>query len=616
MGGLYKNLWRYAAGARLRLVTCSLMLIGAALLELVSPWLASRAIDMLQKNEPGALVHAAYYVAAILLASGAAWALHGPGRVGERTVALLIRQKFTDALYAKLMRLPMSWHDRHHSGEVQQRISQSTIALYSFAQSQFSYLKSTVHFIGAAAALILFSPALGLLALAGYVGVAYLMVRFDGPLMRLAEAENAAERKYQAKLLDFLGNVSTVFSLRMQQTSRQLVNERLSNVFVPQKKSIVLVEAKWCAADLLSVVLTWGLVVAAAWPGRNSGGAVVLGSVFLVHQYAQQARGVVLSAADKFQSFARTRTDVASAEAIWTATEMPSAGEPVTGNWSRLAVKGLCYEHPAINENAAEQAPAGLHHVSLTFERGDRVALIGHSGSGKSTLMRVLAGHYAPTQQHFDIDTQPYPRTRHLGSISTLIPQEADVFEASVRENISLSGAHSDEEIARVVHASAFDGVMAGMGMTLDTPITERGFNLSGGQRQRLCLARGLLAARSSSLIMLDEPTSALDPVTEETVLGRISAAFPDACLLASVHRMSLLHHFNKVVMMANGRVQDVGTVDELLARQPAFRDMLKQPGTASLDMLPPALDLNAPAANQATVSADSGLVADDVAVA
>jgi len=616
MGGLYKNLWRYAAGARLRLVTCSLMLIGAALLELVSPWLASRAIDMLQKNEPGALVHAAYYVAAILLASGAAWALHGPGRVGERTVALLIRQKFTDALYAKLMRLPMSWHDRHHSGEVQQRISQSTIALYSFAQSQFSYLKSTVHFIGAAAALILFSPALGLLALAGYVGVAYLMVRFDGPLMRLAEAENAAERKYQAKLLDFLGNVSTVFSLRMQQTSRQLVNERLGNVFVPQKKSIVLVEAKWCAADLLSVVLTWGLVVAAAWPGRNSGGAVVLGSVFLVHQYAQQARGVVLSAADKFQSFARTRTDVASAEAIWTAAEMPGAGEPVTGNWSRLAVKGLCYEHPAINENAAEQAPAGLHHVSLTFERGDRVALIGHSGSGKSTLMRVLAGHYAPTQQHFDIDTQPYPRTRHLGSISTLIPQEADVFEASVRENISLSGAHSDEEIARVVHASAFDGVMAGMGMTLDTPITERGFNLSGGQRQRLCLARGLLAARSSSLIMLDEPTSALDPVTEETVLGRISAAFPDACLLASVHRMSLLHHFNKVVMMANGRVQDVGTVDELLARQPAFRDMLKQPGTASLGMLPPALDLNAPAANQATVSADSGLVADDVAVA
>jgi ABC-type multidrug transport system fused ATPase/permease subunit len=573
MGGLYANIWRHAAGARRQLLLSWLMLVIAAVLELVAPWLAARAIDTLQKNADGALMHAAGYVLGILAVSGLAWALHGPGRIGERTVALRIRQRFTDALYAKLMRLPMSWHDRHHSGEVQQRISQSTSALYNFAQSQFTYLKSVVYFIGAAAALILHSPWIGLMGLAGYIGVAWLMVRFDAPLMRLAQEENAAERRFQAKMLDFLGNVTTVFSLRMQQSSRQQINERMSEVFVPLKKSIVLVEAKWCAADLASVALTWALVAAAAWP--RHGGAILLGSVFLVHQYAQQARGVVLSAADKFQSFARTRTDVASAEAIWAAADMPAAGEPLQSDWNRIAIKGLCHEHPQLDADNATQAPAGLHHVSLQLERGDRVALIGHSGSGKSTLMRVLAGHYMPTQAHIETDARAYPRTRHLGSIATLIPQEADVFEASVRENISLSGAHSDEELARVIHASAFDTVMRDMAMSLDTPITERGFNLSGGQRQRLCLARGLLAARSSSLIMLDEPTSALDPVTEDTVLSRISSAFPDACVVASVHRMSLLHHFNKVVMMANGRVQDVGTVQELIARQPQFRDML-----------------------------------------
>lgn len=584
MGGLYRNLWRYAAGARLQLIVCSLMLVGAAVLELVSPWLASRAINILQKNEPGALAEAALHVVAILIVSGAAWALHGPGRIGERKVALRIRQQFTDALYARLMRLPMSWHEQHHSGEVQQRISQSTFALFNFAQNQFSYLKSAVHFIGAAVALVLFSRALGLLALAGYVGIAYLMFRFDRQLMRLAKEENAAERRYQARMLDFLGNVATVFSLRMQQSSRQLVNERLGKVFVPQRRSIVLVEAKWCAADLLSVVLTWVLVAAAAWPSESTGGVVLLGSVFLVHQYAQQARGVVLSAADKFQSFARTRTDVASAEAIWTAEEAPSPGESLPADWKRLIVKGLCYEHPSAVASAAAQAPAGLHHVSLTFERGDRVALIGHSGSGKSTLMKVMAGHYAPTQQHFEADGRAFPATRHLESIATLIPQEADVFEASVRENVSLSGTDGDEDIFRMIHASAFDAVMADTDMTLETSITERGANLSGGQRQRLCLARGLLAAQSSSLIMLDEPTSALDPVTEDVVLGRISATFPDACLLVSVHRMSLLHHFNKIVMMANGRVQDVGTAAELLERQPVFRQMLRLPAASADD--------------------------------
>lgn len=596
MGGLYANVWRYAAGARRTLALSWLMLLGAAGLELLSPWLAAQAINTLQQNDAGALRHAGQYVAAILLASIVAWALHGPGRVGERTVALRVRQKFMDALYAKLMRMPMSWHDRHHSGDVQQRIAQSTMALYNFTQNQFTYIKSAMHFFGAAGALLFFSPTLGGFALLGYVGVAFLMFRFDRPIMRLAKEENAAERRYQSKMLDFLGNVSTVFSLRMQQPSRQQVNERLSGVFVPLKKSIVLVEAKWCAADLISVMLTWGLVVAAAWPSKN-GGTILLGGVFLVHQYAQQARGVVLSAADRFQSIARTRTDVASAEIIWAAPEQPAAGEPVKSDWQHLAIKGLCYEHAAVTEETASQAPAGLQQVSLNIARGERVALIGHSGSGKSTLMRVLAGHYAPTRQHFEADGQSYAHTRHLGNLATLIPQEADVFEATVRENISLSGAHSDEEIARVIHASGFDKVMEDMEMRLSTPITERGFNLSGGQRQRLCLARGLLAASSSSLIMLDEPTSALDPVTEEAVLGRISAAFPDAAIVASVHRMSLLHHFDKVVMMANGRVVDAGTVEDLLARQPAFHDMLKNQASAAM------------AASRHTDDPDSGLL-------
>jgi ABC-type transport system involved in cytochrome bd biosynthesis fused ATPase/permease subunit len=117
------------------------------------------------------------------------------------------------------------------------------------------------------------------------------------------------------------------------------------------------------------------------------------------------------------------------------------------------------------------------------------------------------------------------------------------------------------------------------MSLEWDMPLSERGCNLSGGQRQRLCLARGLLAARGRSLLLLDEPTSALDPVTEEKVIGRIAAALPDYCIVASVHRMNLLHHFNKVVLMANGQIQDIGTVVELLGRQPAFREMMRQHG-------------------------------------
>jgi ABC-type multidrug transport system fused ATPase/permease subunit len=576
-GGLYLNMWRYASGARLRLGLTWLMLVGAALMELLSPWLGSQALNALQKEGTHALSTAAWYGAAILVAAVLAWSLHGPARVSERRIALLVRKNFTNALYAKLMRIPLAWHDRHHSGEVQQCLSQASIALHSFTQNQFSYIKAIVHFIGAAVAITLFSPTLGLIAMLGYGAVGTIMTRFDLILMRLAKEENAAERKYQSKLLDFLGNVGTIMSFRMQDSSRRIAIERLDKVFEPARKSITLVEVKWCIADLTSVALTWGLVAAAVWMSRRDG-AILIGGIFFVHQYAQQARTVVLALADKFQTVARTRSDLASADVIWSAAEQAGGGTPIAHDWQRIEISNLCYEHAAIDHDS--KAGSGLKRIDITLHRTDRIALVGPSGAGKSTLMRVLAGQYTPTSQRIEVDGRHVPTTPHLGSVATFIAQEADVFEASIRDNISLSGEHGDSEISHAIQVSAFDGVMAEMSLGLDTPLSERGCNLSGGQRQRLCLARGLLAARDHSLVLLDEPTSALDPITEQLVIARITAALPNACIVASIHRMELLPHFNKVVLIANGEIQDVGTVDELLDRQPAFREMLRQQGS------------------------------------
>jgi ABC-type bacteriocin/lantibiotic exporter with double-glycine peptidase domain len=125
------------------------------------------------------------------------------------------------------------------------------------------------------------------------------------------------------------------------------------------------------------------------------------------------------------------------------------------------------------------------------------------------------------------------------------------------------------------MHASTFDEVLQATHGDLDTPLSERGFNLSGGQRQRLCLARGVLAARGSSLLLLDEPTSALDAATEARVLERIAAAFPEACMVASIHRLSLLARFDTVVLMEAGRVVDAGPREAVLARQPLLQRMV-----------------------------------------
>jgi ABC-type bacteriocin/lantibiotic exporter with double-glycine peptidase domain len=353
-------------------------------------------------------------------------------------------------------------------------------------------------------------------------------------------------------------------------------SDLLQDVFAPLKRFIVLNEAKWFSVDMLVLALTWGLVAAYVWQHHVDGQTLLIGSVFMLFQYAQQSGGVLTALAGQFQSLSRTRTDYASADEVWDAPVKTAPGDPVPDGWRELRVEGLRYRHPRRDDDASGRPPTGLHDLALTLRRGSRVTLIGTSGSGKSTLLRVLAGLYEPEAGRWAVDGRAIAGLRQPGGIATLMPQEADVFEASVRENIVFDFSPSPEALRQALRVSAFDEVAENLPQGLDTPISERGFNLSGGQRQRLCLARGVVAADGSILVLLDEPTSALDALTEARVLERLRERFPDACVVASVHRLALLPQFDTVVLMQAGVVVDQGSLAELTARQPLMRQLLR----------------------------------------
>ncbi|WP_280816381.1 ABC transporter ATP-binding protein [Variovorax sp. TBS-050B] len=584
---LYAALWHFAEGARLQLLGATALLGVSQLIRLALPYLAGQAINALQRNE---FASAGRWIGTLAGVYVGAWALHGPGRILERNVGVKVREALADRLYARIAAAPLAWHDGHHSGELQHRVHQASRALADFAQNQFIWLTNAVNFVGPLVALALLSRTSGLTALAGYVLIAIVILRIDQALMRLARAENDADRRYVAALLDFLGNASTVIGLRLQGASRLLLRRRMAAVSAPLKRTVVLNEGKWFAVDLMGLALTWGLVVIYVWQARTPGQAVMLGAVFMIYQYAQQAAGVVTSVAANFSFFARMHTDYGSADPIWQAPAAhPGIAEAPPGEvpaheqiahdaaWRTLEVAQLRwrYDRREDDATAADKPPrGGLHDVSLALRRGARIALVGPSGGGKSTLLRVLAGLYAPHGGTLAIDGQPAEWSQ-LRRIATLIPQETEVFEASVRENLSFGQPCSDEALHAALRVSAFDEVLAASRGDLDSAVSERGFNLSGGQRQRLCLARGVLAARGSSLLLLDEPTSALDARTEAKVLGRIADAFPDACVIASIHRLSLLDRFDTVVVMEAGRVLDAGARDAVLARQPLLRRLV-----------------------------------------
>ena len=571
IAGLYRALWKYATGKRGTFIVSTTLLVLSQVVKLGVPWLAAQAINAIQLQGAAGLGRAGMLMGLVFLASVVAWLLHGPGRVLERSVAIRVREAVSDELYTRLARAPLAWHEARHSGETIHRVNQATHALFDFAQSQFIYLQNAVNLVGPIAALLILSPAVGLAALAGYGVIAAVIVRFDATMMRLAGEENSAERRFNAGLVDYLGNIGSIIALRLEEATRRLLASRLAAVFRPLSRSVVVNEAKWASVDLLSTGVWTLLVILYAWLGTGEGSTLLLGNVFMVYQYAQQAGGVIGSLAANYQQLARVRADYASADPIRSAPQRAEARMTVPAGWREIAIHDLDFTHP--RSRGDRPTLAG---VALSVRRGESIALVGESGSGKSSLLRVLAGLYTPQAIGVAVDGVSRPEYRDLGASATLVPQEAEVFEGTLIENLTLGEALPPDAVERAVHAAQLDPLVASLPQGLDTFIAERGANFSGGQRQRIALARGLLAARSSSLVLLDEPTSALDPATEAAVYDAIFAAFPNAAVVSSVHRLHLLPRFARVVLMEQGRVLDAGTVEELAARQPLFRALLE----------------------------------------
>jgi ABC-type bacteriocin/lantibiotic exporter with double-glycine peptidase domain len=396
-------------------------------------------------------------------------------------------------------------------------------------------------------------------------------------MMRLSHVENQAEARYNAALVDCLGNFATVLTLRLQSATRHAIGARLAEVFRPMRQNVVLNETKWCVIDLLNNAICSGLAVLYAWLTYRRGGTLPLGSAVMVYQYAQQIGGVVGSMAGNYQELVRYQADIGSADEIM-ATEGLSArvGQSLPGSWQEIRIEGLNFAH------SGRDRAAGLVDAALTLRRGRKIALVGESGAGKSTLLRLLAGLYEADRITIAVDGRVHPDLRDFSAAATLIPQDPEIFEGSILRNITLGTDCAMSEVRDACDLAGFSAVLDALPEGLETNISERGFNLSGGQKQRLALARGILAARGSSLVMLDEPTSSLDGATEARIYGNLSKAFPDACVVSSIHRLHLLPRFDAVVLMADGQIVDTGSVSELLARQPSFEALWQKYASAS----------------------------------
>lgn len=573
---LMKTAWHYARKEKKQYVLIYSLFIFASATFALFPLLYGWFINAIQKEGFQHLHYTWMYAGAYLLLKIIEWGFHGPARILERRLAFNLSRNFLQELYHQTLHLPVKWHQDHHSGATINRIRKAYEALKEFFQNGFLYMYALSKFSFSFVAMIIFSPLFGAIGVGLGILTVWVIFKFDKPFIKAIDETNEKEHIVSSTLFDSLSNIITVITLRLEKRMENSLLKKVTDVFPPFMRTVKLNEWKWFVADMLVGLIYVVTVVGYVHQHWEPGKIFMVGNLVALLGFVNQFTSVFHDVAWQYTQIVQFDTDVQTARFISQAYKeqhLPDEVPPLPPDWKRISIQGLNFSHKESYSSA--ETTSSLHDISMILEKGKRVALIGESGSGKSTLMALLRGLYAPEPGAIiQVDEKIDIAITGLASSVTLFPQEPEIFENTIEHNITLGLPFEESQIMDVCETAQFDEVVRQLPKGLQSNIQEKGVNLSGGQKQRLALARGILAAKSSDIILLDEPTSSVDPKTEIRIYEKLFEECKGKAVVSSLHRLYLLSHFDYVYVLQNGNIVDKGTFSQLKLSSRIFQEL------------------------------------------
>jgi ABC-type bacteriocin/lantibiotic exporter with double-glycine peptidase domain len=437
--------------------------------------------------------------------------------------------------------------------------------MYALSKFSFSFV-----------AMLFFSPLFGGIGVAIGVLTVLIIFRFDKPFIKALEETNEKEHVVSSTLFDSLSNIITVITLRLESRMQSSLMKKVMTVFPPFMRTVKINEWKWFVADMLVASIYVVTLIGYVYQHWEPGKVFMVGNLVALLGFVNQFTSVFHDVAWQYTQIVQFNTDVQTARFISQAYKekhMPDKVRELPIGWRKVSIKGLNFSH---KESYSEAEIAhSLHDIAIDLIKGKRIALVGSSGSGKSTLMALMRGLYEPQSGVvIRVDGDDNFTMGSIASTITLFPQEPEIFENTIEHNITLGLPFEDFQIMEVCETARFADVVAQLPKGLQSNIQEKGVNLSGGQKQRLALARGILAAKSSDIVLLDEPTSSVDPKTEIEIYEKLFRECEGKAVVSSLHRLYLLKYFDYVYVLRNGRIIDEGTFESLRLGSPPFQEL------------------------------------------
>lgn len=249
---------------------------------------------------------------------------------------------------------------------------------------------------------------------------------------------------------------------------------------------------------------------------------------------------------------------VAGAQSIYQLLEEPTENDDGQKPLTR-AHGSIQFDNVSFNYEGSDKV---LHHINLTIDPGQTVAIVGRSGSGKSTLMHLLPRFYDPTEGRIWLDGEllAHYRLKDLRRQMALVSQNVVLFNATIADNIAYGEQRdvSRQAIEQAASLACVDEFAYQMSHGLDTLIGENGVSLSGGQRQRIAIARAFL--KDAPILLLDEATSALDAQTEQSIQKALMRLTQNRTTIVVAHRLSTVKQAHQIVVLKDGKLVERGT--------------------------------------------------------
>lgn len=575
---LYRRILIYYRSFWARIMAALALLLASIGLKLLTPWPVKYVIDNLLKQEgdsyslpfwpqalslQGALLVLAGGLVAISLLWGFFNLLNNYVLVDVGLRALL---RIRTELYAYLQSLPLRFHDNRRSGDSTFRVAYDTQAIQTFFNRGFAtVIGSGLTLIGTFVVMYRLSPKLSLISLLVIPLLMLAIYHYASRIRQQTTELQQEESDVLSRASEGLGSIRVVHAFGQEENEVERFTRECEESLGANLRLTLTNVSSTLVVGVVTALGTALLLYYGALEVKQ--GSISLGDLWVFITYlamlyapleqltytAWAMEGAAAGAARVFEIF-DTRNDV---------PDHPGAPafKPGAG---RIELKDVAFGY--------QEGHPILKGVALAIEPGQTVALVGGTGAGKTTILSLIPRFYDPTAGTVWIDGQNIAEVKKasLREQIAVVLQETLLLNGTVRENIAYGKPNaSQEEIESAAVRAEADRFIRQLPQGYETQVGERGVKLSGGQRQRLGIARAFL--KNSPILLLDEPTSALDLQTESEIMGTLKRLMERPTTLVVTHRLSTIHHVDRIYVMDQGRIVESGTGPELLVKNGVY---------------------------------------------